>query len=400
MSEVITTRMDNDFFCLQSDLQQLQKVTEICAVEAMVFYAGRILESTSNYCVQQLGERAKSNVFSNLEYIKYYNLVDSATLYWSHALRRLANQFRHVMKPTETNDGAISLILLKIWLTWLQEKSQLLNEGEFTGITWIPSDSTLFAQLLWVEKWLKHGDGSTLVASEMEKIVHEPIFDAVLCEELINKTDYSRAEDYLLMALARHDADLRLNQLYGLLLSRTNRLQEAEVLLRRLLVSSPDDDETQGILAGVLKKMWQQGDSEKLTQWGKLYYRGWRHSRERNTYLGINAAAYALWTGDLDSSQTICRLIVQQYQHRTQTLERVLRRAPPTMSFWDQATLAEAYLLAGDAKEATRQYCHLFESSQDNRQLTGIPARQLLHHLSYLKIQNTQLEKLAQLYTA
>ncbi len=127
MSSTQSSALDSENFCLATDLEQLTKVAHIKATEAMVFYCGRILEATSNYCVIQLGDKAKSNVFANIEYINDFNLLDEKTRHWAHALRRLANQFRHILKPTEDNDGDISVILLDMWMDWLINRSQLIN---------------------------------------------------------------------------------------------------------------------------------------------------------------------------------------------------------------------------------------------------------------------------------
>ncbi len=374
--------LDSNNFCLRTDLEQLTKVAKIQATEAMVFYCGRILEATSNYCVVQLGDKAKSNVFANIEYINDFNLLDENTRHWAHALRRLANQFRHILKPTEDNDGDISVILLDMWMNWLLNHSQLVDNesNQYTPIS--NQQQQLFYQFNALRSWLEHKKLDKLLEGNATDYLKQPVFASVICEELINQQNYSTARDFLTEALQEHPNDLRLQQLFGLLLSRTGELKKAEADLRRLLKRFPNDDETIGILAGVIKKLWQGGEQNKLSQWGKLYLKGWQQSKNRNTYLGINAATYSLWSGDKATSQTTALSIIETYTTRETILRERLQRSSHQMDYWDLATLAESYLLAGQIKEAEKHYQQLFQLPIYKDKPHQVPANQLAHHLN------------------
>lgn len=377
-------QFDCENFSLRNDLEQLKKVIDSNAIEAIVFYSGRILEATSNYCVDALGEKPNNNVFSNIEHINDYNLLDLVTRHWAHGLRRLSNQFRHILKPTEINDGIIAVILLNSWLDWLINKSQLVDNNQEHFTLYSDDKNEINTQLLWINEWLAHKNFHELTNKEESLLLKQPIFSAVICEELINKKEFTAATKYLQTSLKGHPNDLRLLQLKGLLLSRTNQLTKAEQILRSLLKKFPNDDETIGILAGVYKKMWQMGDESKLQTWGKLYKKGWLQSKERNTYLGINAAAYLLWIGENETSKEIASSIIIQYHSRQKILMTVLKVPTNQMDYWDLATLAEAQLLANNIAQAESCYHKLFTEKYYAGQPHDIAAKQLVYHLKYL----------------
>lgn len=383
--------MDTANFELIKDIEQLKKVVEVNAIEAVVFYTGRILEATSTFCVTQLGEKAKSNVFANIEYINDYNLLDSTTRHWAHALRRLANQFRHILKPTEEHDGHIAIILLDAWLDWLVNNSHLVDSKTKPFSLLENNQNDMVEQFHWISEWLLHKDLSKIEINNESSLLRQPVFASVICEELIDKKEIVKASKFLKTALNHHPDDLRLNQLQGLLLSRTGRLKQAEQLLRKLLKQVPNDDETVGILAGVIKKLWQNGDQIRLNQWGKLYLKGWEQSKHRNTYLGINAATFSLWSGDIISSQEIAKNIIKIYQHRQKILQETLKVSTDNMDYWDHATLAEAKLLSGSTIQAEKSYQELFTAVHFDNKPHNVPANQLKHHLVDSAVTSTPL---------
>ena len=391
MSSSILNIISSENFSLKADLEQLRKVSEVNATEAMVFYSGRVLEATSNFCVEQLGEKSKSNVFANIEYINDFNLLDETTHQWAHALRRLANQFRHILKPTEENDGAISVILMDMWLEWLTTRSHLLNDTSEILHSTSTQQYAINEQFNCIGEWLVHKDISQIDESSTQELYQQPVFASVICEELINQKDFEHADNLLKTALESHPNDLRLKQLQGLYLSRTGKLNEAEILLRKLLKQFPSDDETIGILAGVVKKLWQDGNKDKLSQWGRLYIKGWQQSKQRNTYLGINAATYSLWSGDQNASQTIASEIIYTYAERKKILKQRLNVNTNQMDYWDHATLAESYFLAGMIEQAEESYHELFENHCYRSKPHEIPANQLAHHLSMSSTQPSSI---------
>jgi hypothetical protein len=132
-------------------------------------------------------------------------------------------------------------------------------------------------------------------------------------------------------------------------------------------IKTPDpaaDEETQGILAGAYKR---RSDAEpgRRDEWLRAcharYERGWWQSREANTYLGINAAATALWLGMPDQSAAFAKSVRDLLETRRQGLEQAGPAGPRHLSLWDQLTLAEAHLLLGEWEDAKRHYCEARE---------------------------------------
>ncbi len=393
------TAMDTDTFCLEDDLQQIRKIIDVDATEAIVFYAGRILEATSNFCVKQIDQESVSNVFANIEYINNYQLLDHMTRYWAHALRRLSNQYRHMLKPTKKIDGSIAVILLEAWLDWLINKSPLIN-GVNQSIDLIQSiQNELNNQFHLINQWIEHKNIYEFSQQEATALLEQPVFASIIIEELINKKEMPKASSSLTIALQKNPNDLRLKQLEGLLLSRIDRLEEAEKTLISLLKQTPNDDETIGILAGVIKKIWQNGDDTCFSRWGQLYLKGWELSKQKNTYLGINAAGYCLWNDRVEQSQEIANHIIDAYNQRKTVLQDVFDYQITEMDYWDQATLAEAYLLAGNTQQAQENYQQLFGLERNLDMPHEIAATQLKQHLTYDSINaNISLEMMVDEY--
>ncbi len=102
--------------------------------------------------------------------------------------------------------------------------------------------------------------------------------------------------------------DLRLNQLYALARRRLGHPDEAIALLKTLSSRYAEDEETIGITAGALKASAESGNRDALAQARQLYAKGWQLSRERNFYLGVNAAALELWLGEPHSREHAARI--------------------------------------------------------------------------------------------
>lgn len=383
------TVMDTQTFCLEDDLYQLRKVIDVDATEAIVFYAGRILEATSNFCVKQFDLNSVSNVFANIEYINNYQLLDHMTRYWAHALRRLSNQYRHMLKPTQKVDGRIAVILLETWLDWLINKSPLVIEPEQPFGLISSTQSELNQQFNLISQWIENKNIYEFSQEDTTSLLEQPVFSSIIIEELINKKEMPKASKSLTIALQQSPNDLRLKQLNGLLLSRIDELENAEKILKELLKQAPNDDETIGILAGVIKKLWQNGDASCFSRWGKLYLKGWELSKHKNTYLGINAAGYCLWNDRVEQSKTIANHIIDAFERRKTTLIEKFNYQNKSLDYWDQATLAEAYLLAGKTQQAQENYQQLFGSEKNLDMPHEIAANQLKQHLTYDSIKTS-----------
>ncbi|MCB0752803.1 MAG: hypothetical protein KDC52_15135, partial [Ignavibacteriae bacterium] len=368
-------------FNIRSDIENLKKVYKIHAIEATVFYAGRILEATSNYCALKLESQSTFSIYENIRILQDYNIIDKLNLHWAHALRRLSNQFRHILKPTEKYDGHIAIILLDKWLNWLLNHSGIFNEDNSHISLLDNAQEHVLNQFELFDYLFNESRNESIHDIDINQnslLIKVPVFASVICEELINSSDFAKADTLLSSALSFHPHDLRLNQLKGLLLSRKGQYLKAQNHLKELLAKAPNDDETIGILAGALKKLWQQAPTKKLLhEWGKLYTSGWK-SYKHNLWLGINAATYYLWSNNPQQSQLIAKKIINQFTRRESILKDKLNitrsLSVKESDYWDYATLAEAYLLAGDTKAAEKHYKILFNDNVFKNKPHKIPA--------------------------
>jgi len=176
--------------------------------------------------------------------------------------------------------------------------------------------------------------------------------------------------------------------LQGLLLSRALRLDEACALLESIEgIDSAADEETQGILGGIYKR---RADAEpaKRDEWLRAcqarYDRGWNQSRESNVYLGINAAATALWLGNPDRAHTIASSIRDRLVTRSEQLAQSKNRDIAFLNCWDQLTLAEAHLLLGEWDAARLAYAEARDHFPANLQAMQVAFEQVEKNLRIL----------------
>jgi len=93
----------------------------------------------------------------------------------------------------------------------------------------------------------------------------------------------------------------------------------------------------------------------------RLYRNGWKRSKNRNTYLGINAAATALWLGAGDKAREMARDVLARFTRRNEILSHTGQGEGVARSFFDLVTEAEATLIAGDEQAARIAYADAFK---------------------------------------
>ncbi len=110
-----------------------------------------------------------------------------------------------------------------------------------------------------------------------------------------------------------------------------------------LLQSIPRSAETAGLIGGTLKRRWLK---TRMTSWLRAAHTAYATSYaiHRDPYTGINAAACSLWLGDGTTSRRIAAEVAATLANK------------PDRSAWDDSTLAEAHLLAGQLDAARAQY--------------------------------------------
>ena len=179
----------------------------------------------------------------------------------------------------------------------------------------------------------------------------EPIAEAA--ERQLRQGEPLTAYNTLQPALERWPGHLRLRQLQGLALARAGDVSRANAIVARLAAEGHEDGETLGLLGRTHKDLALQGDDGRtraahLEEAFAAYERAYRAARARGEhaaagYTGINAAAMAVLRGDLA---------------RARALADEVRTAGNAGSgdYWQEATLAEAALILGDASQARARY--------------------------------------------
>jgi tetratricopeptide (TPR) repeat protein len=368
------TAFQTPTFILAEDLAWLDQLRGLRAEVAVILHSTRILEVLAGQALVEAGladtrdhNGEPLRMFSVLKQLMDYDQLAKDTYRLLDRLRDLGNKARHVLRKVTFADAeqayAIALRALH-WYFCEFPKGKMLKCLSFFNQ---PLDALLptdVANLLAMLESAELDNSGFLAILHLDQrhcpILLSPVIASVFIEKLVDRKRTDEAQVVLTAALARFPDDVRLRQLQGLIWSRTGRLKEACDWLEAIEpTDSAADEETQGILAGVYKRR-AEAEPDRNEEWLKKchdrYARGWEQSLGTNTYLGINAAATALWLG----------LPGQQAAHITTSIRTMLeerrRRLThsegPTARFlncWDQLTLAEAYLLLGEWN-AARQY--------------------------------------------
>lgn len=352
-----------DGYDLDRDLSAINRALRSDMPEAAIFYCGRALEVTSTRAVSALNLDPGNQVFANLDTLERLSCISRPALYLGHALRRLSNDARHILRPLSSHDADFAALCLGPWLNWYME-------DYFRGPRKKPADasfglSTPLAQgtVAKVLDLLRQPDGMAdrLLAYCDDRIAHLPALSCMVAEQLISCNHPEAAQKVLQAALACVPDDLRLNQLYALGRRRAGHPDEAIDQLKKLSGKFSEDEETLGITAGALKSWWESGHgpTDALAQAMKLYAKGWQISRERNLYLGVNAAALMHWQQDARARPLALRL-VEIFAARNTQLANSGIDVDRMRSYYDMVTEAEARLLAGDESQARLLYAAAF----------------------------------------
>ncbi len=101
--------------------------------EAAIFYCGRALEVTSARAVSALNLEPGSQVFANLDTLERLSCISRPALYLGHALRRLSNDARHILRPLSRHDADFAALCLGPWLQWYMEDYFRGPQGQTGG---------------------------------------------------------------------------------------------------------------------------------------------------------------------------------------------------------------------------------------------------------------------------
>ncbi len=272
----------------------------------------RIVEALAAEALRRLGQTPNPTVFVNLQVLEQLGQVGTSAAYWAHALRRLGNRVRHVQGAIGPDDATLAALFAERWLAWFFRR---FNDGQQ------PFDLTSDGQPLWLEvgaelsavlrslEALEAGaatdlTGSALAASSNPALLQTPVTVALFAEILLALSGPGDATvlQVLEAGLTWFPQDVRLRQVMGLFWRRERQPARALTWLEPLLKERPDDEETIGIMAGACKGLWEldRTNQDPLLRAHRLYRRAWKRSGRESAYMGINAAATALWLGQGD----------------------------------------------------------------------------------------------------
>jgi len=171
------------------------------------------------------------------------------------------------------------------------------------------------------------------------------------------------------LALLETRTEPRALELRALALSLKGRHAEAQALVGTLSVSA----ESLGIKGGILKRRWlAKRDATLLRSAFTTYFEA--YSLFGDHYPGINAAACALYLGERERSRSIA-------QELAGTLAK-----KPKRDAWEQASLAEAYLLSGALDQARQQYTVASEAHAGKARDLAVMRAQALRNVRALGV--------------
>lgn len=340
----------------------MEAVYSVGATEATVLYCARTLEVLTGDAVARLGLDASASVFANLATLDQFGLLPRHALYLSHALRRIGNDVRHIKRPIGAEEGRLALALLEPCMEWFFCRF-LLGPG-VASLT--SSGGPLFEALTgpvreFVEICCRLPASREslldLWGISQKELPSQAVL-ALLTELMIDHKEFELAQMVLDEGFVSYSTDLRLNQLQGLLWSRTGELHKAVEKLSELRRRSRDA-ETIGILAGAYKRLAHSSKGGDWLQRSHAQYsEGWK--RLKDVYLGINAATTAVWLGRLEDGRELAEDVRVEILERAQRVHQATGDTHLGSDFWSRVTLAEADLITGRVEQARTGYQEAF----------------------------------------
>ncbi|MGA3067378.1 MAG: tetratricopeptide repeat-containing protein [Tepidisphaeraceae bacterium] len=374
-------------YALATDLAHLQGVRAIGATEATIFYSARILEVLSSAAVQLAGITPSASPFANLETLVQFNLVPPTTLYWANGLRRLGNDVRHILRRPEPADADLAALFAERWIEWFFCHFRLglkLPAISRDSSPLLAATDPRLASLLRAIDAEDFDPSACLAQSQGEPpYLIAAAIAAVIADLLLNRGETDQAFILLERATARFPQDLRLQQLTVLAWKRRGDLKKAVEAAAPLQARSRDDEETAGIVAGVFKQIYLDGgrDSEWLLKSRRTYLAAWEASKSSSAYLGVNAAATALWLGKSADSRRLAGAVRQLLLGRVAAIAKAADKEMLADSYWDEVTLAEAELLLGDLSAAKARYQAAFARRANFKGNIKVATDQAQRHL-------------------
>ncbi len=219
------------------------------------------------------------------------------------------------------------------------------------------------------------GNATTLVQLGQQPLMSvTSLPPAVLSEALIELGENDAALQVIAQARETFSRALRLRQLQALAYRRTQRIEDAQLILNELHVGGHRDPETLGILGSTWMQRYRQERKRVYLEHSQgLYAEAYRLSPD-SYFNGINAASKAAFLGKFDDARRLATEVLA-----------LVKDHQDGSDYWATATHAEARLLCGEYPESARLYRaavvgHLMEIGSIGS--TRAQAEDLLHALA------------------
>lgn len=395
--EVVGFCSEENGFVLRENLDRLDRARGARAQEAEVDCCKRILDAMTRHLVRAVYTPSDS-LARNLKLLQEFYSV-SALKPLLDQLGAMGNDARPVHRGLTTWDADVAFILLLRWLHWFFCEYSWGPRLPSITVANRPLNALLPSQLTQLIEQVEHDSNprADLLASLRLKehdslALLTPIIPAVLAEILLGRERQEEAFAVLEAARQRFEDDVRLKQLVALYWSRRGdregKVEHLHLARHALEGIAPTiswaDEETLGILAGIYKRLAQLDSADAwLRKCQETYRAGWVLSEETNWYLGINAAATALWLGQQGEVVHLAGLVRKSLENLRQQLQ-ASPGGPRPLTYWDQVTLAEAYLLLRDLDRAGPLYRDAFARFPEKTSEIGVTKKQAQRNLEHL----------------
>lgn len=194
-------------------------------------------------------------------------------------------------------------------------------------------------------------------------------------EKLIAESRNFEAYHGIQTMLESTPGEERLEQLKALTLAKLGSPLDAMEYFEPLWRSHSDDAESAGIMGGIYKSLFVSTKNPAYGKQSAITYLA-NFQKTQDYYTGINAATMSKLTGNIQVAKEIANQLII-------FLEAEKR------DYWQEATLAEAYLLINDTKMAMQHYIHAHELMRSNWGAIGSVQRQLWLLDHYIRVPNS-----------
>ena len=169
----------------------------------------------------------------------------------------------------------------------------------------------------------------------------------------IDRGEYLSAFSLIKKALHQYPDDSGLLRSYALCMTRLGMCREAISVLERVTIARDDNPETFAQLGGLYKTAWMssfsaEDRSSEILQKAYEYYSS-SYELDRNYWSGINVATLAMLLDQESRAYSVADEVIARCWN-------IYNSQGTHSKFWIPATLAEAYLVKGDIKNASNWY--------------------------------------------